>query len=257
VSEEPPPPQQPWRSKLPGRAGGQVPTLLQALNNGFEGIIWVLRTQRNMRVHFLAGAGALVLAVVLGVSRVDLLAVILAIAIVLVAEMINTALEAAVDLAQPDPHPLAKVAKDVAAGGVLISAACSLAIGYLVFADRLSHPSGHAIHRVRSSSPDLTLIALLLVVLAVIAGKAVSHRGTPMSGGLPSGHAAVAFAGFTAIVLSTGDNPHHVLIASLALLMALLVAQTRVEAGVHTVSEVVLGGVLGLAVTLLVFQLVR
>jgi diacylglycerol kinase (ATP) len=95
------------------------------------------------------------------------------------------------------------------------------------------------------------------VVLTVIAAKAVSHRGTPMSGGLPSGHAAVAFASFTAVVLSTGDNPHHVLIASLALLMALLVAQTRVEAGVHSVSEVVLGGILGLAVTLLVFQLVR
>ena len=102
-----------------------MPTLLQALNNGFEGIIWVLRTQRNMRVHFLAGAAALVLAVVLGVSRVDLLAVVLAIALVLVTEMINTALEAAVDLAMPDEHPLAKIAKDVAAGGVLISAAAA------------------------------------------------------------------------------------------------------------------------------------
>jgi diacylglycerol kinase (ATP) len=249
--------QQPWRSKLPGRAGGHVPTLLQALNNGFEGVIWVLRTQRNMRVHFLAGAAALVLAVVLGVSRVDLLAVVLAIALVLVSEMINTALEAAVDLAMPDSHPLAKIAKDVAAGGVLISAACSLAVGYLVFADRIAEPSGNAIHRVRGSSPDLTLIALLLVVLGVIAGKAISRRGTPLSGGLPSGHAAVAFAGFTAVVLSTGDSPHHVLVASLALLMALLVAQTRVESGVHSVSEVALGAVLGLAVTLLVFQLVR
>jgi diacylglycerol kinase (ATP) len=95
------------------------------------------------------------------------------------------------------------------------------------------------------------------VVLTVIAAKAVSHRGTPLSGGLPSGHAAVAFAGFTAVVLSTGDSQHHVLIASLTLLMALLVAQTRVETGVHTVSEVVLGGILGFAVTLLVFQLVR
>ena len=252
-----PEPQQPWRSKLPGRAGGQVPTLLQALNNGFDGIIWVLRTQRNMRVHFLAGAAALVLAVVLGVSRVDLLAVVLAIALVLVSEMINTALEAAVDLAMPDEHPLAKIAKDVAAGGVLISAACSLAVGYLVFADRIAEPSGAAIHRVRSSSPDLTLIALLIVVLAVIAAKAVSGRGTPLSGGLPSGHSAVAFAGFTAIVLSTGDSPHHVLIASLSLLMALLVAQTRVESGVHTVSEVGLGAMLGLSLTLLVFQLVR
>ncbi len=249
--------QQPWRSKLPGRAGGQVPTLLQALNNGFDGIIWVLRTQRNMRVHFLAGASALVLAVVLGVSRVDLLAVVLAIALVLVSEMINTALEATVDLAMPDAHPLAKIAKDVAAGGVLISAACSLAVGYLVFADRIAEPSGTAIHRVRSSSPDLTLIALLIVVLAVIAAKAVSGRGRPLSGGLPSGHSAVAFAGFTAIVLSTGDSPHHVLIASLSLLMALLVAQTRVESGVHTVSEVGLGAVLGLGLTLLVFQLVR
>jgi diacylglycerol kinase (ATP) len=249
--------QQPWRSKLPGRAGGQVPTLLQALNNGFDGIIWVLRTQRNMRVHFLAGASALVLAVVLGVSRVDLLAVVLAIALVLVSEMINTALEATVDLAMPDEHPLAKIAKDVAAGGVLISAACSLAVGYLVFADRIAEPSGSAIHRVRSSSPDLTLIALLIVVLAVIAAKAVSGRGRPLSGGLPSGHSAIAFAGFTAIVLSTGDSPHHVLIASLSLLMALLVAQTRVESGVHTVSEVGLGAVLGLALTLLVFQLVR
>ncbi len=180
-----------------------MPTLLQALNNGFEGVIWVLRTQRNMRVHFLAGAAALVLAVVLGVSRVDLLAVVLAIALVLVAEMINTALEAAVDLAMPDEHPLAKIAKDVAAGGVLIAAACSLAVGYLVFSDRIAEPSGTAIHRVRASSPDLTLIALLLVVLTVIASKAISRRGTPLSGGLPSGHAAVAFAGFTAVVLST------------------------------------------------------
>ena len=93
--------------------------------------------------------------------------------------------------------------------------------------------------------------------MSVIAAKAISHRGTPLSGGLPSGHAAVAFAGFAAVVLSTGDGPHHVLVASLALLMALLVAQTRVESGVHTVSEVVLGGLLGVGVTLLVFQLVR
>jgi diacylglycerol kinase (ATP) len=251
------PPDQPWRSKLPGRAGGHVPTLLQALNNGFEGIIWVLRTQRNMRVHFLAGTGALVLAVVLGVSRFDLLAVVLAIALVLISEMINTALEAAVDLAMPDEHPLAKVAKDVAAGGVLIAAACSLAVAYLVFADRLGDPSGRAIHRVRNSSPDLTLIALVLVVAAVIAAKAVSQRGTPLSGGLPSGHAAVAFAGFAAVTLTVGDGPHHVLVAGLALLMALLVAQTRVESGVHSVGEVVLGAVLGVSVTLLVFQVLR
>ena len=198
------------------------------------------------------------LAVVLGVSRVDLLAVILAIALVLIAEMINTALEAAVDLAQPDPHPLAKVAKDVAAGGVLISAACSLAVGYLVFADRLS-----ASERARDppgalvlARPDADRAPARRV--SVIAAKAISHRGTPLSGGLPSGHAAVAFAGLHRGRALDGRQPAPRAVASLALLMALLVAQTRVESGVHS-------GVGGRArrrcsasrVTLLVFQLVR
>ena len=142
-----------------------MPTLLQALNNGFEGIIWVLRTQRNMRVHFLAGAGALVLAVVLGVSRVDLLAVILAIALVLVAEMINTALEAAVDLAQPDPAP-ARQGREGRRGRWRADLGGRAASRSATSCSRTGcrDPSGHAIQRVRSSSPDLTLIALLLVV---------------------------------------------------------------------------------------------
>ena len=76
-----------------------------------------------------------------------------------------------------------------------------------------------------------------------------------MSGGLPSGHSAVAFACWAAIVFVTQSYAHSVLIGSLAFVMAALVAQTRVEAGIHSVPEVIYGAAVGVLVTLIVFQI--
>jgi diacylglycerol kinase (ATP) len=242
------------RPPLPRRPPG-VPGIVQSFNFAFEGIVYVLRTQRNMRVHFAVAAAALVLALVLGVSRTELLALIVGISFVLIAEMLNTALEAAIDIATTSVDPLAKIAKDVAAGAVLIAAVNAIGIGYLVFAGRLAAPSGRVIERVRESPLNLSLITLILVIGIVITAKAVSRTGTPLRGGLPSGHAAVAFSGWAAITFITGTYAHHLLISTLAFLMALLVVQTRVEAGVHTVLEVIYGGVVGTLVTLIVFQL--
>jgi diacylglycerol kinase (ATP) len=94
----------------------------------------------------------------------------------------------------------------------------------------------------------------VLVVLIVIATKAWTGRGTPLRGGLPSGHAALAFAGWMAATYVINDD-HRFLISSITFIMALLVAQTRVEAGVHSALETLYGGVLGALVTLVVFQL--
>jgi diacylglycerol kinase (ATP) len=89
----------------------------------------------------------------------------------------------------------------------------------------------------------------------VIALKAYTGRGRPLRGGLPSGHAAVAFAGWMAATYILGDSTHWFLISSLTFIMALLVAQTRIEAGIHSFLEVVSGGVLGALVTLVLFKL--
>ena len=93
----------------------------------------------------------------------------------------------------------------------------------------------------------------MLVILIVIGTKAWTGRGTPLRGGLPSGHAALAFAGWMAATLVVGDD-HRFLISSLTFIMALLVAQTRVESGVHSALEVLYGGALGALVTLVLFQ---
>jgi diacylglycerol kinase (ATP) len=232
----------------------RAPSLLHSINYAFEGVIHVLRTQRNMRIHFMIAVGVLIAAIVTGVQRFELIALLLSIAFVLIAEMINTAVEAAIDVATTAFDPLAKLAKDIAAGAVLIATVNAVVVGYLVFSVRIVNNSSHLIERLRDAPAELTLVALVLTVIAVIATKAYTGRGTPLRGGLPSGHAAVAFASWMAVTQIVGDSRHWFLISTLAFIMALLVAQTRVESGIHSLTEVTYGAVLGALVTLIVFQ---
>jgi diacylglycerol kinase (ATP) len=232
----------------------RAPSILESFNFAFEGIIHVLRTQRNMRVHFAVAIIVLVAAVWVGVSKLELIALLLAIAFVFITEMINSALEQAIDVATTSFDPLAKLAKDIAAGAVLIATVNAVAIGYLVFSGEVAERSSHLLDRLRDAPANLTLIALVLTILIVIATKAYTGRGAPLRGGLPSGHAAIAFAGWMAATYVVGGE-HRFLISSIAFVMAVLVAQTRIEAGVHSAVEVAYGGVLGALVTLAVFQL--
>jgi diacylglycerol kinase (ATP) len=232
-----------------------APSIFESFNFAFEGIIHVLRTQRNMRIHFLVAAGVLVAAVALGVTRLELIALLISIAFVLIAEMINTAIEGTVDVATTSFDPNAKLAKDIAAGAVLIATVNAVAIGYLVFADQVSDRSSRLINKLSEAPAELTLIALVLTTIVVIATKALTGRGTPLRGGLPSGHAGLAFAGWMAVTLIIPASEHRFLVSSVTFIMALLVAQTRIESGVHSTMEVTYGALLGALTTLVLFQL--
>ena len=229
-------------------------SVIQSFNYAFEGVVGVLRRERNMRVHFALAAAVLGVALGVGVTKLELIALILAVAMVLITEMINTAIEAAVDLSTSQYNPIAKLAKDVAAGAVLIASIAAIAVGYLVLVERLSEPSGRLIADVRGAPVNATIVALVITVIAVIAVKAVSGRGTPLSGGFPSGHAALGFAGWVAITFVVEGFEHRLLVSVLGLIMAFLVAQTRVESGIHSMFEVVVGAAVGTLVTLIVFQ---
>jgi diacylglycerol kinase (ATP) len=230
------------------------PSIFDSFNFAAEGVIHALRTQRNLWIHFAVAVGVLIAALAFGVTRIELMVLLLAITFVLVAELVNTAIEAAVDVASTSFDPMAKLAKDIAAGAVLIAALNAVAVGYLVFSGAVADRSSRFLDRLANVPEELTVVALAVTIIAVIAIKAVTGRGTPLRGGLPSGHAAVAFAGWMAVTLVLDDSSHHFLISSLTFIMALLVAQTRVESGIHSASEVATGGVLGALVTLALFQ---
>jgi diacylglycerol kinase (ATP) len=229
------------------------PGVFESFNFAFEGIIHVLRTQRNMRIHFAIAVAVLVFALIVDVTKLELIALLISIAFVLIAEMLNSAVEAAIDIATTEFDPMAKLAKDVAAGAVLIASTNALVVGYLVFAGKVADRSSHLLDRLRHQPAELTLVALVLTVIIVVATKAYTGRGTPLRGGLPSGHAALAFAGWMAATYVAGAD-HRFLISSIALIMALLVAQTRVESGIHSAIEVTYGALVGALATLAVFQ---
>src|SRR6058998_527658 len=154
----------------------RAPSLIESFNYAFEGIIHVLRTQRNMRIHFAVALIVLIAALAVDVSRLELIALLLAIAFVLIAEMINTAIEGAIDAATTSFDPMAKLAKDIAAGAVLIASVNAVAIGYLVFAGKTADKTTRVLDKLRNAPAEITVIALVLTVIVVIATKAWTGR---------------------------------------------------------------------------------
>lgn len=225
-------------------------SILWSFNYAIEGLVWALRTQRNMRVHVTIAVFAAVGSLLLGVSRLGLLSIVFAISLVFVTELLNTAVEAAVDVATERYDPLAKIAKDVAAGAVLIAAINALIVAYLVLFEPVRLLVSRGLSIVKFASADITVIALGIVLLAVLILKGVSRQGTWMAGGWPSGHVAVAFAAATILGYLTWNAGA----LALGYFVAFLVAQSRVEAEIHTIPQVIVGGLLGVTVVTLVFQ---
>lgn len=110
---------------------------LMSFAYAFVGLRYCFRTQRNFRVHIAIGIAAVLLGVLLGLSWVEWAIVATVIVLVLAAEMVNTMVESLVDLVTQQYHPLAKVAKDVSAGVVLLTAVGAAVVGILIFAPKL------------------------------------------------------------------------------------------------------------------------
>ena len=190
----------------------------------------------------------LLVALFLRVSPIEFALLALSILFVLFAELINTAVEAVVDLVSPGFHPLAKIAKDTAAGAVLVAACGAGIMGYLILAKYILPLYGKVLAMFGTQSDLGTVVAILVVTIVVIMIKSLSGTGTPLHGGAPSGHAAVAFSIATAVSLNTGDP----LISLLCIAMAVMVSHSRLLMRIHTMREVVLGSLVGAGITIIV-----
>lgn len=230
-------------------------SVLRSFNFAWEGLAFAFATQRHMRVHFAIMALVLVAAWGLRVTQPELLHLLLAMVLVLISEMINTSVEYAIDLSTTGYDPRAKVAKDVAAGAVLLAAIYSVAVAILVFSSNprlieVVHnlPAEHEARPV--SAVQLVVLGLLLLSILITYVKKATRRGTLWRGGMISGHTAFGFLIATSIAILTRDWS----ITALALALALLVSQSRIQARIHSPIEVLLGGILGILVAFILFM---
>lgn len=219
----------------------------------FSGIMYVVRTQPNMRVHLVVAALVLIATLVLRLDRIYVIALVITIAAVLALELMNTAIESVVDLLTVAHHPLAKTAKDAAAGAVLVMSIAAVIVGYLAFYQGILQGGTRVYDAVAQVPANVILIVLALAAIGTLFAKAWVGRGSPLQGGAVSGHAALAFAAATGLALFYPQP----LVAVLAFFIAFLVGQSRVEARIHSTFEVLWGAVLGTLVAVAVFVLVR
>jgi diacylglycerol kinase len=112
---------------------GEIKRLVQSFGHAIDGIVFTVKTQRNMQIHVGAASLAILAGWLLRIPWSDVLLVFFSIFFVFVLEMVNTAIEATIDLVTAEYHPLAKIAKDVASGAVLLGAVFSLIVGGYVY----------------------------------------------------------------------------------------------------------------------------
>jgi diacylglycerol kinase (ATP) len=223
---------------------------LGGLNCAIEGILYSFKSQKHVKLHFAIAIVVLLLCLILKLPMVEFVLFLFSVIVLLFAELLNTAVEEVVNLIEDRHHITAKNAKDVAAGAVLIAAIGVAIMAYMIFSKYLYGPFGLVLREGVEFSGHIAVISLLLVLIAVVVAKTSIGKGTPLHGGMPSGHAAVAFSLATSITLLT-LNP---LVAILSIVMGLMVSHSRLEGGIHTRVEVILGALLGMGLTLLVFQ---
>ncbi len=224
----------------------------QSANLAIEGIIYSVKTQRHMRYHLYAALIVLILGLVLGINRNDLLLLCMAIVLVLVTELLNTSIETVVDMISEEYHPKAKIAKDIAAGVVFIASLGALTLGYLILYPTLKERIESNIWSVRHVPHDIiSFVALAVVIILVIIIKAFYGIGEPLRGGMPSGHAAVSFSIWTAAYCLSDSIP----VILLTFLLAAMVSWSRWSSGIHRPWEVIGGAMLGTGVTFLLFLL--
>lgn len=227
-------------------------SFLEAWENAFNGIIYAVTTQGNIKKQLVIAVVVMVISLFFNLSRAEFLCLMFTVILIIIAEMINTAIETVVDLYTDLYHPKAKIAKDVGAGAVVIAAINAVIVAYFLFFDKITDIGLNFIKTVVESPTHLAFVGIFVTIILIVALKAASTTNKHKiikNNFMPSGQAGLAFAANTMIWISTTN----IVVLTLSLVMAILIAEGRVEAKKRTLKEVIVGALLGTAVTLLIY----
>lgn len=233
---------------------------LDAWKHAIDGIIYATTTQRNIKIQLIIAVLVVIISLFFDLSRAEFLCFLFTIILILFAEMCNTAIETVVDLYVDVYHPKAKIAKDVAAGGVVITAINALIVGYFLFFDKISDIGINFIKNIAESPIHLAFATIVIVVISILVLIAIArtnkHKGLNKKF-MPSGFTTLAFGANTIIWLIVDyiaeNQAINIVILTLSLVLSILVAASRVESKVHKVSEVIFSACVGIMIVLIIY----
>jgi diacylglycerol kinase (ATP) len=223
---------------------------IEAFNVAIEGVILATKTERNMKIHFLAAAAVIFAAIFLKLPKIDFLLIFISAIMVLSAELFNTSIEYFLDLFFEGYSEKTAAIKNIAAGSVLIASFGAFIVGYEIFSKYLYSVLYYLLIMIKTDESNMIIAVISIIFVIVIIIKAIFNSGKPLSGGMPSGHSAIAFSIWLMVSLIT-LNP---IVSLLTFILAFLVASSRKKTGIHTASEVVAGSLIGIIITALAFK---
>lgn len=227
-------------------------SFIDAWKNAFNGIIYATTTQNNIKRQLIIAVIVVIVSLFFNLSRAEFLCFLFTIVLIIFAEMVNTAIETVVDLYVDVYHPKAKIAKDVAAGGVVITTINAIIVAYFLFFDKMADIGLAFLENVTSNPVHLTFAIMVIVIIAMLAliayAKTNKHK-TLNAKLVPSGHAAIGFAANTLIWLLT-DN---IVILMLSLVISILLVESRMAAKEHTLAEIIFSSCFGTVLVLVLY----
>ncbi len=216
-----------------------------SINYAIEGILHAAKTQSHVRFHLTAACFLLLLCFTIGISPSEFVILTTLATMVIIAEMLNSAIEVTVDIASPEHSEMARIAKDIAAGAVLVAAASAAIMAFLIFYPYFHYFLEYGIVIAQHGVVDLIFGTTIIVLIIVIMMKAYVGKGHPLRGGLPSGHSAIAFTWWVNVVFIFKND----LLTIIVFVIALSIAVSRVVRKIHSVYEVCVGIVVGTSIT--------
>lgn len=227
-------------------------SLLESFNNAFKGLFLVFKTERNFKVHTFIGILVITLSLFLHIPITEFIVIIVLISIVAVSEILNTAIELLSEYIKEEKQ-IVKAIKDISASGVLISSITAFICGYLIFIKYFPEGFRNIFENIANSHWYFSFIILLIILLLFLILKVITKKKFSLAGGMPSIHSGIAFSIWTAISFFTFKD--YPVISPLVFLLAFWVAQSRITKKIHEIIEVVIGGLLGIIITIFLFQI--
>ncbi len=227
-------------------------TFFTAMHHALDGVIRAFKTERNLRIDYIIGLFVLICSLFFDFTKTEFACLCLTIGFVIFAEMINSTVEYIVDLITDKYDDRAKAAKDIAAGGVLISSIVAVVVAFFLFADKIGLATTSVLSTIFSSNIYILFTIIFAVILLVVILKGFFGKGSSSySAVYPSARVALAFGLTTYVYIIT----RSFLVGGVALILSVIIAQIRVENTKTRAIYMIISAIIGILVVLIIYQM--
>ncbi|MDD3303968.1 MAG: diacylglycerol kinase [Clostridia bacterium] len=227
-------------------------TFFTALGHAIDGVIKAFKTERNLRIDYLIGVLVFIASLFFDFTKTEFACLCLTIGFVIFSEMINSTVEYIVDLITDRYDDRAKAAKDIAAGGVLISTGVALVVAYFLFADKLYNATTSILTSILSSKLHILATIIFTIILLAVILKGIFGKSENYSKSFPSARVALAFGITTFAYLITGS----IFVGGITFLLSFMIIQLRIENTKAKPLYMIMSAAMGILVVLIIYQIV-